>query len=216
MSPISHLLLAWVVANAFSLNLRERRLCLIIGVISDVDGVFILFSQDLFITYHHTLGHWLIFGIPLALLFAIFTKKRIKAFLVFSLAFILHLVADIVGTNWSVHPFEPFSSVGFSAYPTLSNHFIYFRINPIVFIFVFIVSVYIWYKFRRTPWEFISKKWDLRLSNFPLLPLKEKCEFCGNRGYFICEKCKKIICTEHVNTGTTYLCNKCKQKDKPG
>jgi hypothetical protein len=182
---------------------------LIIGVISDIDGVFILFSEDLFLTYHHTFGHWLIFGIPLALFFSILSKNKVKGFLAFSSAFIVHLIADIMGSNWSVHPFQPFSDVGFSAYPTISNHLIYFRINPVVFIFLVIVSIYILLKYRRTPWEFISKKWDLRLSNFPLLPLKEKCEFCENRGYFICEKCKKILCMEHVNTGTTFLCPNC-------
>jgi hypothetical protein len=142
MSPISHLLFAWIIANSFSLNLRERRLCLIIGVISDIDGVFILFSEDLFLTYHHTFGHWLIFGIPLALFFSILSKNKVKGFLAFSSAFIVHLIADIMGSNWSVHPFQPFSDVGFSAYPTISNHLIYFRINPVVFIFLVIVSIY--------------------------------------------------------------------------
>jgi hypothetical protein len=67
MGPLNHLLIAWLIANAFPLDLRARRLCLIAGVIPDIDGIPILFDDDLFQAVHHTFGHTLLFGILLSL-----------------------------------------------------------------------------------------------------------------------------------------------------
>ncbi|MDI6916998.1 MAG: hypothetical protein QMC80_04290 [Thermoplasmatales archaeon] len=63
MSPVIHLLIAWFVANLFSINLKERRLVLIAGVIAEVDAIGILFNEDLFYQYHHTFGHTILFGV---------------------------------------------------------------------------------------------------------------------------------------------------------
>ena len=212
MSPISHLLIAWIVANVFSLDLKERRFCLIMGVIADIDGVFILFSQDLFIQYHHTLGHWLVFGIPLALIFTLLSENKKRSFGAYSLAFSLHLIADIVGSDWSVHPFMPLLNTGFSAYPTLSVEMIYFVINPAVFLVVVLISLFILFKHRRTPLEFVWKKWDRVFSNFFVLPFKEKCCECGKRAFFACSKCENTFCMVHAGAEMSVFCPNCRKK----
>jgi hypothetical protein len=212
MSPLTHLLIAWIVANIFSLNLKERRFCMIMGVIADIDGVFTLFSQDLFIKYHHTLGHWLVFGIPLALIFTVLSENKKSSFGAYSLAFSLHLIADIVGSGWQVHPFMPLVNTGFSAYPTLSVEMIYSVINPAVFIGVVLISLYILFKQRRTPLEFVSKRWDRVFSNFFVLPFKEKCSLCGKRAFFICESCKKSFCMVHAGAEISVFCPDCRKR----
>lgn len=212
MSPITHLLIAWIVANIFSLNIKERRFCLVMGVIADFDGVFILFSQEFFIEYHHTLGHWLIFGIPLALIFTHFSGDKIKSFGAYSLAFSFHLIADIVGSDWSIHPFAPIWNAGFSAYPTLSVDMIYFVINPTVFVVAVLLSIYILFRYRRTPLEFLSEKWDSVFSSFFILPFKERCEFCGKRAFFICNECKNTLCMRHAGSEISEYCPDCRKK----
>jgi hypothetical protein len=214
MSPISHLLIAWIIAHIFFLDYRERRLCLIAGVIPDIDGVFILFSQDLFIKLHHTLGHWLIFGIPLAFLFSVFSKKKLKSFGAYSLAFSFHLIADIMGSDWSVYPFGPFSEIGYSAYPTLSVESIFYVINPTVFIIVLVISLFILFKYRRTPIEFISKRWDSLVSNFLVLPFTKKCGFCEKKAFFVCEECEKPICSGHSGEDLSLICKECRKKSQ--
>jgi hypothetical protein len=73
MSPVTHLLLSWSVANTLHINRRERALVTIAGVVPDFDGAGIIFDifshgtgrqASLWDSYHHVLGHNIGLGQP--------------------------------------------------------------------------------------------------------------------------------------------------------
>ncbi len=160
MSPLIHALIAWIVAVLFLKDLNERRLVVFAGFIPDLDGVFILWNMELFAKYHHTIGHSLLFGLPMVLLFTMFSKEKLKIFIAGTLAFSLHLVADIVGSNWPIYPLFPFSDMGVSAWPWMSYEMIYGVLNPVVFFLVIFSFCLLIYLKKRSPLEFFSHKWD--------------------------------------------------------
>ena len=125
MSPISHLLIGWVVANSATLNRRERAAVTIAGVIPDVDGIGLVAeiatrnsSHPLmwWSEYHHVLGHNIGFCLLVtAVGFALATKRWLTAALV-CVSFHLHLIGDLVGARgpdgdqWPIPYLSPFSS----------------------------------------------------------------------------------------------------------
>ena len=109
MSPSVHFLLAWLLAVLFIKEVRDRRLVVLSGILADIDGIFILFNLDLFRKYHHTFGHSILFGILLSAIFFLVARNRARTAFVALGAFLLHLLADIVGSNWDVFLFYPAS-----------------------------------------------------------------------------------------------------------
>lgn len=123
-SPITHLLISWVVADAGDLNKRERAIVTVAGLAPDIDG-FGIVAEVLtkeserpltwWTDYHHVLGHNLPFGLIVAIAsFALATKRWKTAALAF-LTFHLHLLCDLVGARgpegyqWPIPYFYPFS-----------------------------------------------------------------------------------------------------------
>ena len=124
MSPITHFLIGWGVANAGGLNRRERACVAIAGIIPDADGLGIVAD---FLTrhsahplnwwgeYHHILGHNLVFALLVAAgSFLLATRGSTVAALTF-LSFHLHLLGDLVGARgpegeqWPMPYLWPFS-----------------------------------------------------------------------------------------------------------
>lgn len=124
MSPITHFLLGWLVANVRPLEKRERALVVFAGVAPDIDGLGIvaeLLTRNSkqprlwWTEYHHVLAHNLLAGLLLTGLgFAIGTK-RIRVALLVLLSFHLHLLGDLVGARgpegfqWPIRYFWPFN-----------------------------------------------------------------------------------------------------------
>jgi hypothetical protein len=124
MSPITHLLVGWVTANAGNLTQRERAAVTIAGVIPDVDGLGIVAeiatrnsSHPLlwWSEYHHVLGHNIGFCLVVTIVgFAVATKRWLTATLV-CLSFHLHLLGDLLGARgpdgdqWPIPYLLPFS-----------------------------------------------------------------------------------------------------------
>jgi len=124
MSPVTHFLTGWVLANAANLNRRDRAVVTVAAVIPDVDGVGIVGeiltrrSQHpmlWFSDYHHAL-HTLPFALFVSVCaFLISTRKWTSASLAF-VAFHLHLLEDLVGSrgpdgyNWPIPYLFPFSN----------------------------------------------------------------------------------------------------------
>ena len=124
MSPITHFLAAWALANAGGLNRRERAAVTLAGVLPDLDGLGIIaeyLSRDSsrpllwWSEYHHVLAHNLAFGMLTTILsFALATRRWLTALL----AFHLHLLGDLVGARgpegeqWPILYLWPFSRVG--------------------------------------------------------------------------------------------------------
>lgn len=123
MSPVTHFLTGWVMANAAPLNRRERAVVTFAAVAPDLDGLgavaelltrhsthpLLWFSE-----YHHTL-HTLAFAIVVAMA-AFFVARRswLAAALAFA-AFHVHLLQDVVGARgpdgeqWPIPYLMPFS-----------------------------------------------------------------------------------------------------------
>lgn len=123
MSPVTHFLAGWVLANAAELNRRERIAVTAASIAPDIDGLGVIpelltrnSARPLlwFSEYHHA-AHTLWFAIVVAVLAAsIATRKWTTAALAF-LAFHLHLLCDLAGSRgpdgytWPIPYLRPFS-----------------------------------------------------------------------------------------------------------
>lgn len=107
MSPVTHFLTSWVLANTTALSPRERGIVALSGVLPDVDGLGGLADVltrnsnhplDWFSQYHHALHN-----LGFALLIAVFSyglaSQRIKVGLLAFLSVHLHLVEDLAGSR---------------------------------------------------------------------------------------------------------------------
>jgi len=125
MSPITHLLVSWVVANAAPLNRKERALVTLAGVIPDIDGLGIVAEVltrdaerplDWWSQYHHILCHNIGFGLVVGLGAWLLASRRWVTAALSLLTFHLHLLGDIVGARgpdgyqWPIPYLLPFSS----------------------------------------------------------------------------------------------------------
>ncbi len=106
MSPVTHLLTSWVVAN-IPKNLSRSDLLLITaaGIAPDADGLgavvemaTINSSNPLlwFTEYHHAF-HCLLFCVVMCLVVFIFSERKWLTLLLAALAFHLHLFSDVIG-----------------------------------------------------------------------------------------------------------------------
>jgi inner membrane protein len=123
MSPVTHLLTGWVIANAAPLSRRERAVVTVAAVVPDLDGLGIIpevltrHSQHpllWFSEYHHSL-HTLWFAILVSLIsFLLSDRKWLATFMAF-LAFNVHLLEDLLGSRgpdgytWPIPYLFPFS-----------------------------------------------------------------------------------------------------------
>jgi inner membrane protein len=123
MSPVTHFLTGWVLANTASLNRKDRALVTLAGVIPDVDGLGAIADLltrpsahplDWFARYHHSL-HNLGFALLIAVAaYALATQRGKVAALAF-LSFHLHLLEDLIGARgpdgypWPIPYLMPFS-----------------------------------------------------------------------------------------------------------
>ena len=124
MSPITHFLASWGVANAAELDRKDRAIITLAGVIPDIDGFGIVaevltrnwerpltwFSDD-----HHLLGHNPGFCLLVTTTgFLLATRRRLTAALALA-SFQLHLLEDLIGARgpdghqWPIPYLLPFS-----------------------------------------------------------------------------------------------------------
>jgi hypothetical protein len=108
MSPVTHLLLGWAVANAAKLEKRERLLVTVAGVLPDVDGLGLVAevltkgtSHELlwWTNYHHIFGHNLWLGLICALAAGVVSKRGALTAGLFLVSFHTHLLGDILGAR---------------------------------------------------------------------------------------------------------------------
>jgi inner membrane protein len=124
MSPVTHFLSGWVLANSVSLSRRDRALVTLSAVVPDVDGLGIVVealtrnsSHPLpwFSLYHHSL-HNLAFAVVIALLACALAEEKWKTALLSFAGFHLHLLEDLLGSRgpdgdqWPIPYLAPFSS----------------------------------------------------------------------------------------------------------
>lgn len=123
MSPITHFLSGWVLANTVALSRRDRALVTLAGVAPDIDGLGAIADLltrnsghplDWFARYHHSL-HNLGFALLVAMAaYALASQRRNAAALAF-LSFHVHLLEDLIGCRgpdgyqWPIPYLMPFS-----------------------------------------------------------------------------------------------------------
>jgi hypothetical protein len=213
-SPLVHGMIAWLIAIFILKDVNDRRLAIIAGVIPDIDGIFVLFNNELFLKYHHTLGHSFVYGVLITIVAAGLAKDKKKVGLAAFLAFSLHLFSDYIGSDWAIFPFYPVSNIDITIASYLPNFMIYFIINPIAFIIILLIIILVVYKKQVSPLEFISKKLDERFVNFYILPLKYKCYVCEKRAWYKCISCGRMICAKHGRGVIKTKCQVCSQIKK--
>jgi len=211
MSPLIHFIVGWLVTIGFSLKLNERRLVVFFAVIADIDGVFFLYSNDLYLKYHHTFGHSFIIIAPIVIVlsFIFFRKNHIKVTLLALLAFTSHLFLDIFVTNWPVYPLYPLSNISFSIYPTLSAGTIYNILDALVSLISLVLLLVAVMIVEKSPLELISPRLDNAILGCAVFPLKRKCNLCDKRAFNRCLKCGNYYCHKHMNDMLAPGCKKC-------
>lgn len=123
MSPVTHGLLSWVVAQTPGISTRrDRALITIAGLVPDIDGMGIIAdwatahsAQPLtwFADYHHRLAHNLSAAVIAALVVWCGAQRKWLTATLALVAFLLHLLCDVVGSKgpdghqWPVPLFMP-------------------------------------------------------------------------------------------------------------
>lgn len=125
MSPITHFLVGWTVANSVpSLTKRERAWVTWAGVLPDLDGLGIIAEWATrnsthplrwWSEYHHVVGHNLGFGLLLAGITLVLARNKLTATALVLISFHLHLLGDLIGARgpdgeqWPIPYLSPFS-----------------------------------------------------------------------------------------------------------
>ncbi len=126
MSPVTHGLLSWVLAQTPGItNRRDRALITLSGLAPDLDGIGIVGDVltahsaqplTLFADYHHRMCHNLTAAVICALVVALCAQRKALTAALALVAFLLHLVCDVIGSRgpdghqWPLPLFAPFSS----------------------------------------------------------------------------------------------------------
>lgn len=175
MSPVTHFLSGWVLANSARLDRRERAIITLACIVPDVDGLGIIpelltrnsaHSLLWFTLYHHRL-HTLAFALFVAALAFVLSSQKWTTAMLALLSFHLHLFEDLLGSRgpdgyqWPIPYLIPFSSRlqlswhgqwGLNAWPNVA-------------ITIVLLSITLWLAWYRgfSPLEMISARADAAL-----------------------------------------------------
>jgi len=172
MSPVTHFLTGWVLANCARLDARDRAIVTLACVVPDVDGLGIipeLLTRNSahpllwFTLYHHAL-HNLAFALVVAVIVALLAKDKFMTTLLAFFSFHVHLMEDVLGSRgpdgyqWPIPYLAPFSR---SLQLSWQGEWRLDAWQNIV-ITIALLSVTIWLAWRRgfSPLEMISGKAD--------------------------------------------------------
>lgn len=116
LSPITHFLAGWAVANTAKLNRRDRLLVTLAGVLPDVDGLGVLadlIGKDpadpfpFYQKFHHVFGHNIFFALLLAAGAALAGTRKVLVPLLVLGSVHLHFLGDIIGSRGPGDDFWP-------------------------------------------------------------------------------------------------------------
>ena len=124
MSPATHFLTGWLVANGPRIERRDRAIIAVAAIIPDADALGIVAEVTTrgsetpllwWSQYHHVLGHNLTFCLLCTLLAFAIAQRRCQTAILTFFTFHLHLLCDIIGgqgpdgDQWPIHYLYPFS-----------------------------------------------------------------------------------------------------------
>jgi hypothetical protein len=99
MTPGSHAFIGWWTANVVPLPRRDRLLIFLGGLLPDLDGLGLLWSQEAYFTYHHVLSHNLFAGLAWSALVGVLAQQRVVCVTQAFLNWHLHLACDYFGSR---------------------------------------------------------------------------------------------------------------------
>jgi hypothetical protein len=124
MSPATHLLISWSVANFSKISRKDRALVTLSGIIPDIDGLGLIVEiatrhsenpLNWWTKYHHVFAHNLGFCLLLCFVFFWIADRRRMTLFLAVVCFHLHLLGDLIGARgpegyqWPIHYLQPFS-----------------------------------------------------------------------------------------------------------
>jgi len=171
MSPVTHFLTGWALANTTAFSRRDRALVTLACVAPDVDGLGalpeMLTENSLhpltwYSDYHHIL-HSAVFGVLLAGIVFAAATRRWKTALFALLAFHVHLLQDVAGSksasgdHWPIPYLLPFSRWQW----TWSGQWLMNSWQNMA-ITLLLLGIALWLAWRRgySPLEMVSKRAD--------------------------------------------------------
>lgn len=123
MSPVTHFLVGWAVAQTSRLGRRERAAIAVAGVAPDLDGVGLAVDlatrgsahpTELWGAWHHVVGHGLAAAVVVTAGAALVARRRALVAALAFVSFHLHVLGDLVGArgpdgdSWEIHYLWPF------------------------------------------------------------------------------------------------------------
>ena len=118
---LTHIGISWVVANLGPGSRKDRCLVVLAGIVLDVDGAGILWSEGAYLALHRAIGHSLVFGLLVIAATMLWADHRWATGALAAISFHLHLLLDVVGTGGlPIRYLWPFTDWGW----TYSGHWI--------------------------------------------------------------------------------------------
>ena len=112
---LTHIGLSWIVANSVSGSRRDRCLVVLAGVVLDLDGIGILWSQHAYAVTHRAAGHGLLGALLVIAGTMLLADAPLNTGVLAAISFHLHLVLDVVGTGGlPIRYFWPFTDWGWT------------------------------------------------------------------------------------------------------
>ena len=96
---LTHAGLGWLVAHLARVPRRDRWLIVLAGLVLDLDGVGIVWSEPAYLAMHRAAGHSLAFAVVIVALTMTFAAVPWVTGALAAVSFHLHLLLDVVGTG---------------------------------------------------------------------------------------------------------------------
>lgn len=108
MNLLTHFLAGWTLSLPFDLDTRDRALVVGASVAPDLDAVVLvgdlaqgrpLDQCELYATYHHVMGHNILFAVLAAIVCVLFARRKVPVGGLALIAVHFHFLCDIVGSR---------------------------------------------------------------------------------------------------------------------
>jgi len=96
---LTHIGLSWLIANLMAGSRKDRSLVVLAGVLPDLDGVGILWSEHVYLAAHRAAGHGLLAAVLLVALIWRIADAPLPTAALAAVSFHVHLLLDAVGTG---------------------------------------------------------------------------------------------------------------------
>ncbi|XXF79030.1 metal-dependent hydrolase [Myxococcaceae bacterium GXIMD 01537] len=162
MSPLVHAELSWLMTQRLSTR-RDRILVTCAGLAPDLDGLSLLGGTEWYVRYHHVLFHGYVGALLTTAVVAMLARERAWTAVLALLAFHMHLLCDLAGSGpgWPIAYFWPTSHHEWfwSGQWNLASWQ-----NAVIGLAVTLASLACALRWRRTPVELVSPRWDLEVT----------------------------------------------------